>query len=112
MHTFLFWCFASLKQAIGNLFLDWAVHTIISRLVITNLFKIVHNRITGAIVNDCYRQYVTESDCPFALLCYTAGVILGTAVYLKGYVENTDQCKNSRDDKDIKHCEEHSRVSI
>lgn len=47
-----FVCFASLKQAVGNLFLDWALHTIISRPVIASLFKIVHNKITWAIVDD------------------------------------------------------------
>lgn len=46
---------------------------------------------------------MTESDCPFALMCYTAGVKYIQLVYLKGYVDNTDQCKNARDEKDIKH---------
>lgn len=55
---------------------------------------------------------MTERDCPFALMCYTAGVKWIQLLYLKGYVENKEQCKNTRDDKDIKHCEEHSRISI
>lgn len=112
VQTFLFLCFASLKQAVGNLFLDLTLHTIISRLVIASLFKIVHNKIAWAIVDDWYRPYVTERDCPFALMCYTAGVKWIQLVHFKGYVENTEQCKNARDDKDNKHCKEHSRISI